>query len=1040
MRIPAPCSLIIASLLACPLHAAPQRNAEPATAESLLKTVKAPTGWKVSIFALPPEVGYPTCLSTSPEGDLYVGIDENGSIDAKGGRGRVVRCTDTDGDGKADKFITFAQMDSPRGIWFDHDTLYVMHPPLLQAFHDDNRDGVADRQEVLVDGLGFDLKFRGADHTVNGMRMAIDGFLYIAVGDYGATNAIGKDGARIQLWGGGVVRVRPDGTGLEIVSQGQRNIYDVAVSPEMDLFTRDNTNDGGGWDVRLTHVVLGGNYGYPRLYMNFPAEILQPLADYGGGSPCGALFMDEPGFPEGFGRGLYTVEWGRNGIFRHPLTFDGASYKAGQEKFIELPRPTDFDVDGSGRLYIASWHGATFTYAGPNAGFIAQVVPEKFALKPFANLKKASVPELLKLLGSPSAFARLHAQREMLRRAKADQDSTKKEMLDGINALVLGDGPVASRIAGIYTFAQMTEGEARRQLKTFAAKPELVEASFRAASDDVTWLKTLPADAFTRFLTDTNPRARLQAVTLLGRRGDASVADKLLPLTGDGDPIIAHLAIRALTELRAADVCLATFDSPGSASLQPAAARVLQGLHEPTVVDGVIARLRRATDAEQRRLLLGTLARLYNREADWDGKWWGTRPDTTGPYYKPVTWALSEKISEVLKESLKTTDGDTLRFLAVSLQKNRVDLPELTQTVLKLAGEDTKFRAVAVEMFAGRSTLPEAAIPLFAAVGMDQKSEPALRAKAARALGKNSSNPAALDAVVAVLTTEDRPPGELNSAWDDFARDTRQSRNVAYFAKLMESGSANPRLLACAVMANVASARLSDRDAKSAAERAVNAAWGRGETVTPMLRAVARLKLDGYATQVRGLMSDGRPEVAAAAKEAARALKLGEAAKGTTGPLIEALKYEDLLAGTAKGKGDAKRGGEIFTKSGCVACHTTRSDEMPKGPFLGGIATRYSRAELCESILKPNEKIAQGFETQWFKNKEGDDFEGFVTREGGDDLDVRNIAGITTTLAKKEIAERGKRETSMMPAGLLDKLTAEDLDALLAFLEGLKAN
>lgn len=95
---------------------------------------------------------------------------------------------------------------------------------------------------------------------------------------------------------------------------------------------------------------------------------------------------------------------------------------------------------------------------------------------------------------------------------------------------------------------------------------------------------------------------------------------------------------------------------------------------------------------------------------------------------------------------------------------------------------------------------------------------------------------------------------------------------------------------------------------------------------------------------------------------------------------------------------------------------------------------------MCESILKPSAKIAQGFETQWFRNKEGDDFEGFVTREGGDDLDVRNIAGITTTLAKKDISERGQRETSMMPAGLLDKLTAEDLDALLAFLEGLKAN
>ncbi len=63
--------------------------------------------------------------------------------------------------------------------------------------------------------------------------------------------------------GGGIVRIRPDGTGLEIVSRGQRNIYDVAVSPTLDLFTRDNTNDGGGWNVRLSYVPPGAHMGYP---------------------------------------------------------------------------------------------------------------------------------------------------------------------------------------------------------------------------------------------------------------------------------------------------------------------------------------------------------------------------------------------------------------------------------------------------------------------------------------------------------------------------------------------------------------------------------------------------------------------------------------------------------------------------------------------------------------------------------------------------------------------------------------------------------
>ena len=44
-------------------------------------------------------------------------------------------------------------MDSPRGLVFDHNTLYVMHPPVLEAFHDDNGDGVADPHN-LYDAAG----------------------------------------------------------------------------------------------------------------------------------------------------------------------------------------------------------------------------------------------------------------------------------------------------------------------------------------------------------------------------------------------------------------------------------------------------------------------------------------------------------------------------------------------------------------------------------------------------------------------------------------------------------------------------------------------------------------------------------------------------------------------------------------------------------------------------------------------------------------------------------------------------------------------
>ena len=424
----------------------PLRRAGP---DGLLGEVRIPDGFRATLFARPPDIRYPTCLAAAPTGEVFVGVDENGSLDAKPGRGRVVRCIDRDDDGTADTFNVFATMDSPRGLIWDDGTLYVLHPPELTAYHDDDGDGEADRSETLVKGIGFDLKFRGADHTTNGIRLGIDGYIYIAVGDYGFIKAAGKDGATLQYRGGGVVRVRTDGTGLEPVSRGQRNIYDVAIDPYMNLFTRDNTNDGDGWDVRLSHVVPTGHLGYPSLFKNFVGEFVRPLADYGGGSPTGSLYLQEPGLPAPYGDALYTCEWGREGVFRHPLEPAGAGFKAGQEPFVMLPRPTDIDIDGRSRIFISSWRGATFTYAGPNVGYVIRVTGPGEASPPCPDQQAATDAQLVECLAAPGQVLRLAAQR--------DDPATGQPARIRRQARSPGRGrrPAGPRVAAIFTLEQL---------------------------------------------------------------------------------------------------------------------------------------------------------------------------------------------------------------------------------------------------------------------------------------------------------------------------------------------------------------------------------------------------------------------------------------------------------------------------------------------------------------------------------------------------------------------------------------------------------
>jgi putative heme-binding domain-containing protein len=207
-----------------------------------------------------------------------------------------------------------------------------------------------------------------------------------------------------------------------------------------------------------------------------------------------------------------------------------------------------------------------------------------------------------------------------------------------------------------------------------------------------------------------------------------------------------------------------------------------------------------------------------------------------------------------------------------------------------------------------------------------------------------------------------------------------------------------------------------------------------------MLWAIRGAQADAYGLLVVRLRDSDNANVRRAADDAAKKLDL-DALPNESDPnriTIATLKPEDVLADIPQEPGDAKLGSRLFVRQGCVACHSTKQGETLKGPYLGGVSAKYKRPELAESVLTPSKKIAQGFETQWFQTSEGLTLEGFVTRESGEEVELRNQQGAASIIAKSDIEERGKRETSMMPNGLIDKLTVKEFAALLAYLESLK--
>src|SRR5262249_35964511 len=150
-------------------------------------------------------------------------------------------------DGKVSVFAD--RLRAVMGLEWVDGSLYLVHPPFLSALRDTDGDGKADARTDLITGLGPDQPaFNGInDHVASGLRLGMDGYLYLSVGDKGIPKGVGKDGTTIQLFGGGVIRVRPDGTGLEVVSTGERNPLSVALSASDEIFTYGNDDDSKQW-------------------------------------------------------------------------------------------------------------------------------------------------------------------------------------------------------------------------------------------------------------------------------------------------------------------------------------------------------------------------------------------------------------------------------------------------------------------------------------------------------------------------------------------------------------------------------------------------------------------------------------------------------------------------------------------------------------------------------------------------------------------------------------------------------------------------
>ncbi len=158
-------------------------------------------------------------------------------------------------------------------------------------------------------------------------------------------------------------------------------------------------------------------------------------------------------------------------------------------------------------------------------------------------------------------------------------------------------------------------------------------------------------------------------------------------------------------------------------------------------------------------------------------------------------------------------------------------------------------------------------------------------------------------------------------------------------------------------------------------------------------------------------------------------------------PKMTEWKLEDLAPDLARmGAGhDPGDGRQLFTKLACAQCHKLGAEGYAYGPDLSDVFKRYNndRAEVLRQVLEPSLVIADRYRIYQFELQNGDELSGMIVKEDTDTATIQTgpSDALIQTLKKPEIKERKPQSSSMMPVGLLNALTKEQIFDLLAYLE-----
>ncbi len=1021
-----------------------------------------PAGFEIELAAGPPLIERPIVADFDEQGRLYVadssGSNEKVEEQLKKKPHRIVRLEDGDGDGKFDKSVVFAdQMMFPEGAMWLKGSLYVAAPPSIWKLTDTDGDGVADQRSEWFQGKTL----TGCANDLHGPYLGPDGWIYWAKGAF-AKQTHEVHGKPFVTRASHIFRARPDGTGIEpVMTGGMDNPVDVVFTPggERIFTTTFFQHPGGGRRDGLIHAVYGGIYGKDHDVIHDPVhkwtgpELMPVLAHLGPAAPAGMCYAESPvlGDDLPYQYSVFVACFNMQKVTRHWVGPSEFQFQEGMKDFLVSNNrdfhPTDVLEDADGSLLVidtGGWYklccptsqlvkpdvlGAIYRVRRKNAPRVED--PRGLKL-PWETM---SADELAKLLYEAGWPKDRPAVRWRAVRTLADR---KQDALPALQRVLSSDRGGAYPIYAVWALTQIDDPEARRLVR-LALSNGNTRAHHAALNSISAWRDRGAIEAVLRVFKEEsssrakNPRIIRAAAEALGRIGNGAIvpellfSDQLHYHTGrvfDEHRIIVHSIIYALIEIGDADAV-----RPSLADDRPWVRRAAMIALDQIEGGNLDARMVAKDLASPNRALKEAAWWIAGRHPEWGGvlaDFLRDRlvADIPAKEQEELVrqlsgFARSKAVQDLLAEQLRTptTTESVRKIILRAMGQSAVKqtpaawldaLAELSSQANTDALSDT---IAAVRALPMPKQPPEKLVAALTRLVNDAKAKPEVRLSAAAAVpGGLAEVDAGLFELLRSRLGPDQPVAERSAAVEVLARAKLSSEQLLALVDSVKA--AGPMEIG----------RLLEPFGQSSDETV-------GRKLLEALQSAAAksaLRID--------LVKPRLAKFPAAVQKEAEELY----AQLNVDLAKQKAKLEELL-GKMK-DGDVRRGQLVFngTKAACSTCHAVGYLGGNIGPDLTRIGQIRQERDLLESIVFPNASFVQSYESVVVLTKDDRILNGVVKKNAPDEVVLALNADQTVRLARDEIAEMKPSQVSIMPAGLDQQLTEQELADLVAFLKACK--